>query len=948
MSKKPSSTVSTVFIDLEAGQLRRGDSHLLLRPKTWAVLQVLLDHPGALVTKDQLLDAVWPDAVVGEGTLNKSIAELRAALEDDTKAPRFVETVARRGFRWLGGIDVVCPSVTESIASPPASAPSTLCGESDPTDTAYSLVGRDEDLAAMHRAFAVAASGKRQVLFVTGEAGAGKTTLVDAFLTQLEQREADGLTAQGQCIEAYGQHEPYRPLLEAVERLAKHSRGGQATIEALRTDAPTWLRQMPSLSTAAAVDGAAAIATPDRMLREISVALEGIARKQPLVLILEDAHWADLATTDACNMLARRRDPACLLVVITMRSADALVAEHPVLATKSDLVSRGLATEIPLEPFTAASVSRYLEERCTGLDLEEDMALWIHRQTAGNPLFVRILIDDLIHRGMVAVDETQRWHLRSSSRELREFVPDSLRELVDRQMDSLATAERSIVEAASVLQGSFTAGTIAAMVGAAEEDTEDLCTEMTRRGQILKKSRQLSARNVSQSDRFAFVHSMVQRILHDQIPATRLRRLHRAAAEQLELGQSGREEGTAVRIALHYSMAEDAAAAIAHLQRAAASVQQIPAPREVIVIREQILDLVQRNPHLPGHRRERLVATMALAQARQLASAVVDEETTALCETVLSLATTEEDGRERFLASMGVFSSRFYTGRYAEARDIGRMLLVAAQRHQHPFMIKSADFAIAGSAYRMGEFVEARTHFEACLHHSAESKETYGWDFQSMSLSHLALIRAHCGQPDQARQLIDEAIEYDRRDDTPDDAAPIPMLAYALATLGDDKPAIDLVERALSQADRAGAAAWIERARFLQGLLVSRQDKTDRGVRMMKESLARQARQPVYLDRTAYCAILAEEILRLKLDGAQAVLSDGFAYMERSGERHFEAELYRVQGDLLAAEGGDAEAHYRRAIAAAQRCGASTHEVAAVQALERLLGHGQDTGGLEG
>jgi len=311
------------------------------------------------------------------------------------------------------------------------------------------------------------------------------------------------------------------------------------------------------------------------------------------------------------------------------------------------------------------------------------------------------------------------------------------------------------------------------------------------------------------------VHSMVQRIVHDRIPSARQRRLHLAAAGWLEREHPGREDAVAVKLALHYAMAGDPARSLAQLQRAAASIQRIPAPREVIVIREQILDLVERNPGLPGHRRELVIATMNLAEARQLAYAVVDDETRAICERVIELAVTVEDGRECFLASMGLFSNRFYTGRYEEAREIGSRLLVSAEIYQHPFMIKSAHFAIAGATYRLGHLDEAQAHFESCLEHSADSTQTYGWDFQLMSMSHLALVAVHRGQTDEARRLIRDAEAHGNRNGGAPDAAVIPLFAYALTLLHDDEEAMLRVQRALAQSDRLGAAAWIERARFV-------------------------------------------------------------------------------------------------------------------------------------
>ncbi|MFN2425318.1 MAG: AAA family ATPase [Candidatus Binatia bacterium] len=898
-------------IDLRAERLWHREEAVAMRPKTWAVLRYLAERPGALVTKEEILDAVWSNTAVSEGILNKSITELRLALGDERGDPRFIQTVPRRGFRWVAGADVVVH--TGAVGAQPAAAaivdeaPSAADAGMRPTPpsaadagmlpTPSSVVGRELELQALTDGLARAKEGSRRIVFVTGEAGAGKSTLVESFLSRIEGDSSGTLVAHGQCLEAGGQHEPYRPLLEAVERLARQPDVGPAIVSALKTHASSWLRQMPSVGAAAAADETDGSMTPGRMLREIAMLLEEVSRTRPLVVVLEDAHWADLATTDACNLLARRRDPARLMLIVTLRPADALVAQHPVLSAKTELTSRGLATEIPIALFTPAFVQKYLAERCGGLQLDAELASWIHHQTAGNPLFVRILVDDLIQRGVLASNADGKWKLQQAPEELRRFVPDSLRELVEGQVERLGPVERDVIDAAVVLGSEFAPSSIATIAGVPVEQAEETCEGLARRGQVLKRAGR-GRDGANRGEQFAVVHSMVQRILHDRIPSARLRRLHLAAAGLLEREHPGREDTVAVKLALHYAMAGDPAQSLAQLQRAADSIQRIPAPREVIVIREQILDLVERNPGLPGHRRELVVATMNLAEARQLAYAVVDDVTKAVCERVIELAVTAEDGRECFLASMGLFSNRFYTGCYEEARDIGRRLLVSAEIFQHPFMIKSAHFAIAGATYRLGHLDEAHSHFEACLEHSASSQQTYGWDFHLMSMSHLALLAVHRGQPDEARRLVREAETHGRRGGGAPDAAVIPLFAYALALVNDDQEAMVRVKQSLAQTDRIGAAAWIERARFVHGLLRSRLEPDEDGVRLMKESLARQARNNLYIDRSAYCALLAAEMQRRGLPGARAIVDEGLSCTERFGERHFETELHRLRDEL--------------------------------------------------
>src|SRR5207244_1740367 len=198
--------------------------------------------------------------------------------------------------------------------------------------------GCERALDALHRALATALTGVRQLLFVTGEAGLGKTTLVEAFLTALE---ASGplWVGRGQCLDHYGAGEAYLPVLEALGRVCRGP-GGQEVIALLGQQAPTWLVQMPGLVRAADLEPLQrrmAGATRDRMLRELAEALELLTARQPLLLVLEDLHWSDYSTLDVLAVLARRQEPARLLLLGTYRLPDALQRGHPLATVHHEL-----------------------------------------------------------------------------------------------------------------------------------------------------------------------------------------------------------------------------------------------------------------------------------------------------------------------------------------------------------------------------------------------------------------------------------------------------------------------------------------------------------------------------------------------------------------------------------------------------------------------------------
>jgi DNA-binding winged helix-turn-helix (wHTH) protein len=300
-----------IRIEPETGWAWRGEERLELPPKMFAVLRHLVEHPERLITKDELLTAGWGDTVVSEASLTSCIRDLRKALDDSSRSPRYIETVHRRGFRFIGPVAV--PSARSRTRSPLPPSPS-------PTAT---LVGRDADLARLHALYAVANGGERRLVFVTGEAGIGKTTLVDTFLAELGA--TDGVrVGRGQCVESYGATEPYLPLLEALGRMGRGP-DGAALVRILHQFAPTWLAQLPALLDDAQLETLhrrAQATTRERMLRELVEAIDALSAEAPLILALEDLHWSDAATVDVLAMLARRPDRARLLILGTYRSAE--------------------------------------------------------------------------------------------------------------------------------------------------------------------------------------------------------------------------------------------------------------------------------------------------------------------------------------------------------------------------------------------------------------------------------------------------------------------------------------------------------------------------------------------------------------------------------------------------------------------------------------------------
>jgi predicted ATPase len=286
-------------------------------------------------------------------------------------------------------------------------------------------------MAKLGTLFRQASAGKRQIVFIEGEPGIGKSAVVEAFLHTLRASAASVQIGYGQCVEQLGEHEPYMAVLEALERLS-HEAAGDRLRSLLRALAPSWLAQMPSLlkpGDAESLQRGHADMTPHRMLREFAGLVEALAKERALVLVLEDLHWSDQGTVDLLSVLAQRPERARLMLVATHRPAQAAALDHPIQRVLTLLRARGRCTDVVLEYLSRGDVTTYLARRAPSARVADDVAAVIHSRTDGNPLFMVVLVDHLLARGWLT-QEGGAWRLTVSPATIEHDVPDNLRQLM--------------------------------------------------------------------------------------------------------------------------------------------------------------------------------------------------------------------------------------------------------------------------------------------------------------------------------------------------------------------------------------------------------------------------------------------------------------------------------------------------------------------------------------
>ena len=558
--------------------LWRGQQRISLTPKAFDVLRYLVEHHGRLVSQSEILEALWPETYVNPELIKKYILGIRKVLGDQHDKPVFIETLPKRGYQFVA-------QVSDDTAADLAEIPSA---------TEWKMVGRKAALAELERSLDKALRGHRQVIFVTGEAGIGKTLLVDVF-HQWAARRPRLRVARGQCVEGFGGKEAYYPMLEALGQLIRDS-DNNPVAQTLAKRAPTWWIQFPSFVKAEqreALQREILGATRERMVREICETLEAITAHNPLLLIFEDLQWVDDSTLDLISAFARRREPAKLMLLGTYRSADVVLSKTPLKGLKQDLQVHRLSTEIALERLEEASIAEYLATEFPNGSSPAGLAKLIYRHSGGNALFMVEIVQDLVKKGLIA-QTRGAWMLTKPLKDIDPGVPETLQQMLDLQFSQLCPDEQRILNSGSVVGEKFSVWAIRPTLDIESDRIEDLLEGLAEKQQFVRSAGLQELPDGSVSAHYEFKHSLFRQVLYRRLSSIGRSKLHRRIGEQLRLLYTQDRPELASELALHFEEGHEYEHAIRYLLLTAESAQRRFAHGDAIPVLRHAHELVQK------------------------------------------------------------------------------------------------------------------------------------------------------------------------------------------------------------------------------------------------------------------------------------------------------------------------------------------------------------------
>ena len=928
--------------------LWQGAQSLALWPKDFAVLHYLVTHTERLVTKEELLAAVWPETFVSDGVLKGCIRRIRRVLGDDPRTPRFIQTVHRRGYRCIATL--TASNEPDTALEPPRrreGPPPQLVGL--PLPSPALVVGRETAFAHLQDWLQEACGGRRQMVFITGEAGMGKTTLVDAFMARIAAMEGVGI-AYGQCVEHYGAGEAYQPVLEALGRWCRTLGGGRIRA-LLRQHAPTWLAQMPGLLSASDAEVLQRLlmgTTQQRMLRELAEALEILTADTPLVLVLEDLHWSDYATLDLLAVLARRREAARLLVLGTYRPMDVLVQGHPLAAVVQELRLHGHCAALPLTLLSEAAVGEYLAARFPGRSLPPGLVPWLYRRTEGQPLFLINMVAHAVDQGWMRVGVVG-WDGPTAGTDGAWDIPETLRQLIEQQLAHLDDAEQRVLEVGSVAGLEFAVTAVAAGLAGDVAQVEGWCEGVARRGHFLRRQGSDVSPDNTVTARYGFAHTLYREVLYNRLPPVQRQRLHQRIAARLEVGYGERVRDIAAELAVHWERGRDYARAVWYRRQAADNALRRQAHREVITHLTVGLELVQTLPDTPERTRQELALQTGLGPALMMAKGFAAPEVGHAYARARTLCQQVGTTPDLFPVLWGLYAFYLVRAEFLIAQELVEQCLSLAQQVNDPALLVEAHYGKGALLHLFGALVEARTHLEQGMtlydpqQHRALGALYGGQNPGVWCRTYMTFVLWLLGYPEQALRMSQEALTLAEELAFPFDLAAAQADRARLHQHCRDMPATQEWNEAVKAlATEQGFVLQLTRCAAIQGWALVQRGQVDEGIAQIRQGLDAQRAVGAENLRPQVLAWLAEAYRRAaQAEAGLHVLAEALTLVTNTGGRVYEAELHRLKGELLLQQAlpdtAQAEVCFQQALDVARHQQAKSWELRAAVSLSRLL-----------
>jgi predicted ATPase len=768
------------------------------------------------------------------------------------------------------------------------------------------FVGRQSELEQMQKALEHAKAGHGQIVGVMGEPGVGKSRLFYEFK----------LTSQRGCLvlEAYsvshGKASPYLPLIELLkayfeitlqddERKRREKVGGKVLmLDRSLEDTLPYLFALLGIE-----DPTASLQQMDPQIRRRRTfeALKKLflreSLNQPLMLIFEDLHWLDSETQGFLDTLSESVASARLLLLVNYRP------EY-----RQEWGSKTYYTQLRLAPFGKEEAEEFLSALlgetvgATGRSPLHELKQLILEKTEGTPFFMEEVVQTLAEEGVLSGERGQ-YRLEHAPAELH--LSPTVQGVLAARIDRLAAEEKALLHQLAVMGRQFPLSLVRQVVAQPEEALYHLLASLQRKEFLYEQP-------AFPEPEYIFKHALTQEVAYGTVLHERRKALHERTAQAIESLYVGRLEEHYSDLAHHYSRSGNTAKAVEYLQLAGQQAVQRSANAEAITHLTTALELLATLPDTRERAQQELMLHVTLSLPLHLTRSLASPEVLAAYTRARKLCQQVGETRQLFPVLRGLRGFHMMRGEFLAARELGEQLLGLAQREQDPALLVEAYWGLGGTLFHLGEFSAAQAYLEQGMTFYDAQRPRFsvsldgGLELGVFGLFYAARVLWHLGYPDQALQQSGAARTLAQELSYPLIVAGARVFAALTHQLRRERPLTqEWAEAAITLAREHGIPFGLGTGTVLQGWAQAEQGQSEEGISQIRQGLATLQAAGAGILQSYFLVLLAEAYGKAgQAEDGLAALAEALTVMDKSGERFYEAELYRIKGELLLAQEG--------------------------------------------
>lgn len=799
------------------------------------------------------------------------------------------------------------------------------------------LVGRRSELAILSDRWHRAKDGDGQVILLSGPPGVGKSRLVHAFHEGTAREPHYRLLYQ--CLPYYSQSAFY-PIIEEIERAANLDPHGSAEykldkLESLLAEARLRAPEVaPLIATLLSIPAGSRYTplrlTPqqikDRTMTALAERLLGLADREPVLCVLEDAQWIDPSTLEFVDLSISRLIDARVLFVITYRPE-----------FRPPWGRHGHVTALSLARLARREEAAMVAHVAGGKSLPEEILAKVLAKTDGIPLFVEELTKSIVESGMLK-DTGTSYALVQPSAPL--LIPATLRNSMTARIDRFPEG-REVAQVAAVIDHDISFDLLAAV-----SQVSDSLLRSTL--SLLEDAEVLYRLGEPPHAHYTFKHALVRDAAYDSLLTSKRRELHKQVAAVLEERFTEAVSNQPELLAYHYSHGGMPESAVGYWLQAGRRALDRSAHLEAIAHLRKALETLSQLPETPERSRRELEVELTLGIPLIAVRGYAAQETREAFARARALCAKVGDSSE-FQALFGLWGHHWMRAEHDQALALANEILEKAQSQSDPVPVLVAHRVLGSTKFTMGEFASAREHLETTIALAANAprqplSSLYVVEPRIAALLILSWDLWFLGYPDQALDKVERALTAAEELAHPYTLAFAHYVVSAVRQLrGEPDHAYAQAEQslAISQEQRFRFSLYAAFSRFGRGCALVDRGQIAEGLIDIKEGIAEAQRtdhgymRPMTLGWLAYAYARAGRI-----DEALSTVNDALQHVDHVTGRAWQAELYRLKGEFLLAlspqQSTAAEASFLQAIAVAREQQAKSLELRAATSLARL------------